>query len=131
MENKEESHIGEIEETLDESNPNRNPNPNPNRAPRTVRTLVPEVEIHLFRRGKGPIDVFKSSLGGWDQDQLEVRNILDKYDFKSIFAFNPASGRGVPIRFQRNGRSILPYKDGSVIFVDGELNVCNLYLFFI
>ncbi|XP_076920675.1 uncharacterized protein LOC143581877 [Bidens hawaiensis] len=91
--------------------------------PRTksVRTKVPEVEVHLFRSGEGPIDTFKSSLGGWDQDQLEVRDILEKYGFKSVYAFNTQSGRGVPIRFNpKNGRSILPYKDGSVILIDGE-----------
>ncbi|PKI62377.1 hypothetical protein CRG98_017183 [Punica granatum] len=93
--------------------------PNPTR--RTVRTKVPEIEIHLYRQGKGPIDVFKESLGGWEQDQLEVRDILEKYGFKSVFAFAPESGRGVPIRFNpRNGRSLLPYKDGSVIYIDGE-----------
>ncbi|KVI07220.1 uncharacterized protein LOC112510573 [Cynara cardunculus var. scolymus] len=88
---------------------------------KSVRTKVPEVEVHLYRRGEGPIDIFKSSLGGWDQDQLEVRDILDKYGLKSLYAYNTQSGRGVPIRFNgRNGRSILPYKDGSVIFIDGE-----------
>ncbi|XP_011044828.1 PREDICTED: uncharacterized protein LOC105139892 [Populus euphratica] len=93
----------------------------PKATQKRVRTNVPEVEIHLYRQGKGPIDVFKSSLGGWDQDQLEVREILEKYGLKSIFAFNPASGRGVPIPFGRNGRSVLGYRDGSVIHVDGEL----------
>ncbi|KAM7278709.1 hypothetical protein ACFE04_005843 [Oxalis oulophora] len=88
---------------------------------RSVKTKVPEVEIHLYNRGKGPIEVFKSALGGWDQDQLEVQDILDKYGFKSIYAFSPQSGRTVPIRFHpRNGRSILSYKDGSLIHVDGE-----------
>ncbi|VFQ94985.1 unnamed protein product [Cuscuta campestris] len=82
---------------------------------------VPEVEISLYRRGKGPIAVFKSSLGGWGQDQLEVRDILDKYGFKSIHAFNPDSGRGLPIPFNpKNGRSILTYSHGSSINVDGE-----------
>ncbi|CAK7346716.1 unnamed protein product [Dovyalis caffra] len=99
----------------------KGPSPNnPKLTQKTVRTKVPEVEIHLYRQGKGPIDVFKSSLGGWDQDQLEVRQILEKYEFKAVFAFNPASGRGVPIRFGRNGRSMLGYRDGSVIHVDGE-----------
>ncbi|XWS24891.1 hypothetical protein CRYUN_Cryun27aG0024000 [Craigia yunnanensis] len=89
--------------------------------PRTVKTKVPEVEIRLYRRGKGPIDVFKSSLGGWDQEQLEVGELLEKYGFKSIYAFNTQSGRGVPIRFNpRNGRSIIGYKDGSVVHIDGE-----------
>ncbi|KAJ9166872.1 hypothetical protein P3X46_021566 [Hevea brasiliensis] len=106
--------IREIKET----NPD---DTNPNPKPKMVRTKVPEVEIHLYRQGKGPIDVFKSSLGGWDQDLLEVRDILDKYGFKSVYAFNPDSGRAAPIRFNgRNGRSILGYRDGSVICIDGE-----------
>lgn len=111
---------GEIEE---ETNPVANGSPlSPTQ--KTVRTKLPEVEIHLYRRGKGPIDVFKSNLGGWDQDQLEVREILDKYGFKSIFAFSPGTGRGVPIRFNaRNGRSMLSYKDGSVVYIDGEPQV--------
>ncbi|KAL4288686.1 uncharacterized protein LOC107617612 [Arachis ipaensis] len=111
--------IGEIEEvdatatapttTTDEVSPKKQ-----------VRTKVPEVEIHLYRQGKGPIAVFKSNLGGWEQDQLEVREILEKYGLKSIFVFNPQSGRGVPIRFHRNGRSILTYHDGATVYVDGE-----------
>ncbi|KAM7507956.1 hypothetical protein LguiA_018409 [Lonicera macranthoides] len=88
---------------------------------RSVRTKVPEVEIHLLRCGEGPIDVFKSSLGGWDQDQLEVKQILDKYGLKMVYGYNAVTGRGVPIRFNpRNGRSILPYRDGAVIYIDGE-----------
>ncbi|KAL9666113.1 hypothetical protein QQ045_000436 [Rhodiola kirilowii] len=88
---------------------------------RKVTTKVPQAEIHLYRQGKGPIDVFKADLAGWDQDQLEVREILDKYGFKSVFAFSPANGRGVPIRFNRkNGRSMLTYKDGATVFIDGE-----------
>lgn len=88
-----------------------------------VRTKVPEAEIHLYRQGKGPVAVFKSALGGWEQDQLEIReDILEKYGMKSVFAFNPtAGGRGVPVRFNpRNGRSILTYRDGAVVYLDGE-----------
>ncbi|KAI4366832.1 hypothetical protein MLD38_022649 [Melastoma candidum] len=99
----------------------------PSAGRKSVRTLVPEVEIHVYRQGKGPVDVSKWRLGGWDQDQLEVRDILDRYGFKSIHAFNPnqvngsGSGRGAPIRFNpRNGRSLLPYKDGAVIYIDGD-----------
>lgn len=103
------------------------PAPNPTR--RTVKTKVPEIEVHLFKQGKGPIDVFKASLGGWDQDQLEVRDILEKYGCKSVHAFTPGSGRGAPIRFNpRNGRSLLPYKDGAVIHIDGEPKVIELRL---
>lgn len=91
---------------------------------RTAAAKVPEVEIHLYKCGKGPIDVFKSNLGGYEQDQLEVRSILDKYGLKSIFAFNVEKGRAVPIRFHpRNGRSVLPYRDGAVIYIDGEPQV--------
>ncbi|OIT26562.1 PREDICTED: uncharacterized protein LOC109215150 [Nicotiana attenuata] len=100
-----------------------NPKPDPNHSTRTksVRTKVPEVKVHLYRQGKGPIDEFTFPLGGWDQDQLEVREILDKYGFKSVYAFKPDTGRGVPIRFNpRNGRSILTYRDGSEIHIDGE-----------
>ncbi|KAF8411575.1 hypothetical protein HHK36_004130 [Tetracentron sinense] len=110
----------EIEETCKSSDESP-PNPNPSSKTRTVKTKVPEAEIHLFRRGKGPIEIFQSSLGGWDQNQLEVRDILEKYGFKSLFAFNTRSGRGVPIRFNpRNGRSLLSYADGAGIFLDGE-----------
>lgn len=91
---------------------------------KTVKTKVPEVEIRLYRQGKGPIEVFRSALGGWDQDQLEVLDILDKYGLKALFAFNPESGRGAPIRFNhKNGRSVLSYSDGAVILVDGEPKV--------
>ncbi|KAJ8770293.1 hypothetical protein K2173_013009 [Erythroxylum novogranatense] len=114
--------IKEIDETSNNQDADANtPIPAPDPNPRTTRTKPREVEVHLYRQGKGPIDVFKSSLGGWDQDQLEVRNILEKYAFKSIFAFNPGSGRGVPIQFnRRNGRSMLGYRDGSIIYIDGE-----------
>ncbi|CAK9174171.1 unnamed protein product [Ilex paraguariensis] len=116
---------GEIEETTSTTDEDANDSspllPDPTPKARSVRTKVPEIEVHLYRRGKGPIDVFKTSLGGWDQDQLEVRDILDKYGFKSIYAFNAQSVRGLSIRFNpRNGRSLLPYKDGSVIYIDGE-----------
>ncbi|WOL00341.1 hypothetical protein Cni_G09054 [Canna indica] len=45
------------------------------------KNKMPEVEVHLFRMGRGPIDVFRLKLGGWDQDRLEVQDILDKYGF--------------------------------------------------
>lgn len=113
----------EIEETgsgLDGSPPSTDPTANS----KTVKTKVPEVEVHLFRGGKGPIDVFKVGLGGWEQDQLEVRDILDKYGFKSLYAFNSGAERGLAIRFNpRNGRSLLTYKDGAVVYIDGEPKV--------
>ncbi|CAA7040553.1 unnamed protein product [Microthlaspi erraticum] len=39
----------------------------------SARETVREMEIHLYKCGKGLIDAFKSNLGGWEQDQLEVR----------------------------------------------------------
>ena len=116
IEKTEENEKGEIEESSNDS--------------RSVGTRVPEVEIHVFRRGKGPIEVSKSKLVGYEQDQLDVRDILDKYSFKSIFAFNPnrnpagSCGRGLAIRFNsRNGCSILTYRDGATIYIDGEPKV--------
>lgn len=91
---------------------------------RSVTTSVPEAEVHVYSRGKGPIDIVKMGLGGWDQDQLEVGEILDKYGFKSVYAFTPGSGRGLPIRFNaRNGRSMLTYRDGARVYIDGEPKV--------
>ncbi|KAI3965694.1 hypothetical protein MKX01_010651 [Papaver californicum] len=70
------------EDEVEETQPLLNPNPNPN----TVKTKVPEVEINVYRKGRGPIDKFKTNLGGWDQDRLEVVDFIYKYGFKSIFA---------------------------------------------
>lgn len=112
--------LGEIEEV--DATPEEVGSPNTSDREKRVRTKVPEAEIHLYRQGKGPVAVFKTSLGGWEQDQLEIRDILEKYGLKSVFAFNPqGAGRGVPVRFHpRNGRSILTYRDGAVVYLDGE-----------
>ncbi|WVZ69065.1 hypothetical protein U9M48_017915 [Paspalum notatum var. saurae] len=82
---------------------------------------APEVEVQLFRRGR-PVAVFRSPLGGWTQDQLDVGDILEQHGLKSIFVFDPAARkRGIAIRFNpRNGRSLLTYAPGSTIFLDGE-----------
>ncbi|CAK8573305.1 unnamed protein product [Lathyrus sativus] len=82
---------------------------------------VKKVEIHLFRQGEGPISVFKSELGGLEQNRLDVRQILHKHSLKSIFAFNPRSGRAAPIRFNpKTGKSVLPYRNGAVLYIDSE-----------
>ncbi|WVZ13745.1 hypothetical protein V8G54_011311 [Vigna mungo] len=111
--------VGEIEEV--EATPEE-VTPRTSERAKHVRTKVPEVEIHLYRQGGGPIAVFKSPLGGWEQDQIEVRDILETHGLKSVFAYNPnAGGRGVPVRFHpRNGRSMLTYRDGAVVHLDGE-----------
>ncbi|CAI0393384.1 unnamed protein product [Linum tenue] len=110
--------IREVDEMSSETTPLIEADGNP----KSAGTPVPEAEIHLYRQGKGPIEVFKMKLGGWEQDQLEVRDILDKHGFKCVYAFNPGSmTRGTPIRFNRkNGRSMLAYKHGAVIYLDGE-----------
>lgn len=127
-----EKEIGEIQESTLDPTDGSVDDPTPNHTATTATVKVPEVEIRLYRGGKGPIAVFKSNLGGWEQDQLEVRDILEKYGFKSIYAFNPGSGRGVPIRFHhRNGRSMLGYKDGAVVYIDGEPKVISLFILLI
>ncbi|CAH8359351.1 unnamed protein product [Eruca vesicaria subsp. sativa] len=91
----------------------------------SATTKVPEVEIHLFLTGRGldPIHVFKWNLGGEEQNQLEVGPILVKYGLKTIFAFTVDYGRGVcvPIKFNpRNGRSLLTYRDGTLVHIIAE-----------
>lgn len=96
-----------------------------NGRPGSEPAAAPEVEVQLFRRGRGPVAVFRSPLGGYTQDQLEVGDILEKHGLKCVFAFDAASrARGVAIRFNpRNGRSLLPYAADSTIFLDGEPKV--------
>ncbi|KAJ3695028.1 hypothetical protein LUZ60_000405 [Juncus effusus] len=109
-----------IQEIQSESQSQSQSSPNPN--PKSVQIKSPEVEVRLYRSGKGPAQVFPSKLGGWEQNQLEVGDILDKFGLKSIHSFNPDEGkRGVAIRFNpKNGRSIMSYTDGSVVVLDGE-----------
>ncbi|KAJ4780515.1 Eukaryotic translation initiation factor 3 subunit C [Rhynchospora pubera] len=116
MEQEKENSADQVEEIQPESSSKRNPNP------KSVHIKTPEVEVRLYRRGRGPVEVFKSRLGGWDQNQLEVGDILEKCGLKSLYAFNPEEGtRGVSIRFNaKNGRSMLPYTDGAVVYIDGE-----------
>ncbi|KAJ3694128.1 hypothetical protein LUZ60_009608 [Juncus effusus] len=80
------------------------------------------VEVHLYRRGKGPTTIFRSGLVGPGSDRLDVRSILTKYGLRSLFAFKPPAGRGFKIRFdQSSGWSTLPYKAGSVVCFDSEV----------
>ncbi|KAE8812612.1 hypothetical protein D1007_10311 [Hordeum vulgare] len=80
---------------------------------------APEVEVQLFRHGRGPVAVFRSPLCGYTQDQQEVGDILEKHGIKSVFAFDAACrARGVAIHSTpHNGRSLLPYTADSL---DGE-----------
>ncbi|KAG8055642.1 hypothetical protein GUJ93_ZPchr0001g31901 [Zizania palustris] len=98
------------------------PASSPKGKPRSEAEAAPEVNVQLFRRGRGPVAVFLSRLGGYSQDQLEVGGILEQHGLKSVFVFDPASRtRGVAIRFHpRNGRSLLTYVSGSTVFLDGE-----------
>eukprot|EP01018_Ginkgo_biloba_P032067 Gb_09091 [translate_table: standard] len=79
-----------------------------------------EVEVHLYIRGKGPIHVFKATLGGWDEDRLDLQQIMDDYGLKALYAFSTRSGRGLRLRINpRNGLSILPYT-GKLVCIDAE-----------
>lgn len=123
MDHEKETSTDPIEEIQSEPSSDRIPKP------KSVHIKTPEVEVRLYQRGRGPVQVFQSRLGGWDQNQLEVGDILEKYGLKSLYAFNPEEGkRAVAIRFNaRNGRSILPYTDGSVVHVDGEPKVISIF----
>ncbi|KAJ4765943.1 Eukaryotic translation initiation factor 3 subunit C [Rhynchospora pubera] len=93
-------------------------NPKPSSSKRSSERWI---EVHLYRHGKGPISIFRSSLVGPGLDRLNVRSILSKYGLRSLFAFKPPSERGFRIRFDKaNGLSVLRYKPGSVVFFDSE-----------
>jgi hypothetical protein len=127
MDRENENSTDQIEEIQPGPSSNRNPNP------KSVHIKTPEVEVRLYRRGRGPVQAFTSRLGGWDQNQLEVGDILETHGLKSLYAFNPEEGkRGVAIRFNvKNGRSMLPYTDGSVVHIDGEPKVIHsVFMFF-
>lgn len=114
-----------VAETSDDAIQEESPAPAPSGKPGSEAAAKPEVEVQLFWRGRGPVAVFRSPLGGYTQDQLEVGDILEQHGLKSVFVFHPASRtRGVAIRFHpRNGRSLLTYVAGSTIFLDGEPKV--------
>ncbi|KAF3326920.1 hypothetical protein FCM35_KLT08550 [Carex littledalei] len=79
------------------------------------------VEVHLYRRGRGPIAIFQSSLVGPGLNRLDVRSIMSQHGLRSLFAFKPPSERGFRIRFDLvKGQSVLHYKPGSVVFFDSE-----------
>lgn len=83
-------------------------------------TTIPEVEVSLYVRGEGPIHVFKTPLGGWDQDRLDLQQIMDDYGLKDLYAYSARSGRGLRLRLNpRNGLSMLPYT-GNLVCLDGE-----------
>jgi hypothetical protein len=83
-------------------------------------STIPEVEVHLYVRGEGPIHVFKTPLGGWDQDRLDLQQIMDDYGLKALYAYGARSGRGLRLRLNpRNGLSMLPYT-GNLVCLDGE-----------
>ncbi|XP_024540006.1 uncharacterized protein LOC112349586 [Selaginella moellendorffii] len=83
----------------------------------------PLVEVELFIDGKGPEHVFKAPLGGWDQNRLDLEQIMIDYKLRAIYAYSLSSGRGQRLRYNpRNGLSMLPYsgKSDSVIRLDGD-----------
>ncbi|XP_078164492.1 uncharacterized protein LOC144559348 [Carex rostrata] len=79
------------------------------------------VEVHLYRRGRGPIAIFQSTLVGPGLDRLDVRSIMSQHGLRSLFAFKPPSKRGFRIRFDLvNGQSVHRYKPESILFFDSE-----------
>ncbi|XP_040383735.1 uncharacterized protein LOC121055363 [Oryza brachyantha] len=86
----------------------------------------PSVEVRLFRRGAGPVAVFRSPLVGPRRDRLQVRAIQAEHGLRALFAFKPeAPLRGLRIRPDpaTGGCSAVPFRDGAVIALDGEPKV--------
>ncbi|NP_001144412.1 uncharacterized protein LOC100277349 [Zea mays] len=90
----------------------------------TARQRVPSVEVHLYRRGAGPVAIFRSDLAGPRRDRLDVRRIQASHGLRALFAFRPEGsrrGRGLRIRCDpAAGYSALPFRDGAAIALDGE-----------
>ncbi|XP_066316995.1 uncharacterized protein [Miscanthus floridulus] len=90
----------------------------------TARQRVPFVEVRLYRRGAGPVAIFRSDLSGPGRDRLDVRRIQASQGLRALFAFRPEGprrGRGLRIRCDpAAGYSALPFRDGAVIALDGE-----------
>jgi hypothetical protein len=86
----------------------------------------PFVEVRLYRRGAGPVALFRSRLAGPRRDRLDVRRIQAEHGLRALFAFKPGdSRRGLQIRHDPvAGYSALPFRNGAVIVLDGEPKVC-------
>lgn len=82
----------------------------------------PFVEVRLYRRGAGPVALFRSRLAGPRRDRLDVRRIQAEHGLRALFAFKPGDNRrGLRIRPDpAAGYSALPFRDGAVIVLDGE-----------
>lgn len=95
----------------------------------TARQRVPFVEVRLYRRGAGPVAIFRSDLSGPRRDRLDVRRIQASHGLRALFAFRPEEGsrgrgRGLRIRCDpAAGYSALPFRDGAAIALDGEPRV--------
>ncbi|TVU21478.1 hypothetical protein EJB05_31114, partial [Eragrostis curvula] len=88
----------------------------------TAIAREPFVEVRLYRRGAGPVALFRSCLAGPRRDRLDVRRIQAEHGLRALFAFKPeGSRRGLRIRPDPvAGYSALPFRDGAVIVLDGE-----------
>ncbi|KAF8663202.1 hypothetical protein HU200_055804 [Digitaria exilis] len=82
----------------------------------------PFVEVRLYRRGAGPVAIFRSDLSGPRRDRLDVRRIQANHGLRALYAFKPeGSRRGLRIRCDpTTGYSALPFRDGAAIALDGE-----------
>lgn len=91
------------------------------------RDRDPFVEVRLYRRGVGPVAIFRSDLSGPRRDRLDVRRIQANHGLRALYAFKPeGSRRGLRIRFDpAAGYSALPFRDGAAIALDGEPKVSD------
>ncbi|CAO2161356.1 unnamed protein product [Urochloa humidicola] len=82
---------------------------------RSARRRDPFVEVRLYRRGAGPVAIFRSDLSGPRRDRLNVRRILASHGLRALYAFKPeGSRRGLRIRCDPvAGYSALPFRDGE------------------
>ncbi|CAL4952038.1 unnamed protein product [Urochloa decumbens] len=89
---------------------------------RSARRRDPFVEVRLYRRGAGPVAIFRSDLSGPRRDRLDVRRIQASHGLRALYAFKPeVSRRGLRIRCDPTaGYSALPFRDGDPSFPFAE-----------
>lgn len=81
-----------------------------------------KVKVQLYINGEGPKYEFLTELKGWQPNQLDIRDIMLKYDLQSVHAFSVINGRGLEITPNpRNGLSLTTYnpKPETIIRLDG------------
>lgn len=81
------------------------------------------VLVEVYIRGKGPVHKLKLPWEGYEKNQIDLEDLMNKCRLKALYAFSLTQGRGVEQFYNpRNGLSLISYsgKPDSIIRYDGE-----------